>query len=170
MIFDLLTPPEGPRGRGKKKFDVACPIHVSNSHTKFGWISSNGLGGDSITDRRTDGVAYNIPFAFLKKRGDNYCAFIKDAVAVQHSDWPRAKWDYAYCCKKGVVNNWTIHDKLWGYGLAAIFWSFVTEAKFGLPLSSSGVFKEFEMHQQKFFWRKLESQAGKRMCTNQKLA
>ena len=23
------------------------PIHVSNSHTKFGWMSSNGLGGDS---------------------------------------------------------------------------------------------------------------------------
>ena len=27
---------------------------MSNSHTKFGWISSNGLGGDSITDGRTD--------------------------------------------------------------------------------------------------------------------
>ena len=27
---------------------------MSNSHTKFGLISSNGLGGDSITDRRTD--------------------------------------------------------------------------------------------------------------------
>ena len=71
MIFDLLTPPQGPRGRGQKKFDIARPIHVSNSHTKFGWISSNGLGGDSITDRQTDGGDYNIPFAFLKKRGDN---------------------------------------------------------------------------------------------------
>ena len=68
-----------PGGGAKKKFDVARPIHVSNSHTKFGWISSNGLGGDSITDRRTDGQTdgrtdgrdYNIPFAFLKKRGDN---------------------------------------------------------------------------------------------------
>ena len=28
MIFDLLTPPQGPRRRGEKKFDVACPIHV----------------------------------------------------------------------------------------------------------------------------------------------
>ena len=36
-------------------YDVAHPIHVSNSHTKFGWISSNGLGGDSVTDGRTDG-------------------------------------------------------------------------------------------------------------------
>ena len=55
MIFDLLTPPQGPRGPDQKKFDVARPIYVSNSHTKFGWISSNGLGEDSITDRRTDG-------------------------------------------------------------------------------------------------------------------
>ena len=92
MIFDLLTPPQGPRGRGQKKFDVARPIHVSNSHTKFGWISSNGLGGDSITDRRTDGRTdrrtdgrtdgqtdggdCNIPFAFLKKRGENNMLFI----------------------------------------------------------------------------------------------
>ena len=71
MLFDLLAPPQGPRGRGQKKFDVAHPIHVSNSHTKFGWISSNGLGGNSITDRwtdkQTDGGDYNIPFA------DKYC-------------------------------------------------------------------------------------------------
>ena len=53
MIFDILTPPQGPRWLGQKKFAVACPIHVSNSITKFGWISSNGLGGDSITDRPT---------------------------------------------------------------------------------------------------------------------
>ena len=53
MIFDILTPPQCPRGRGKKN-DVACPIHVSNSYVKFGSILLNGLGGDSITDRRTD--------------------------------------------------------------------------------------------------------------------
>ena len=53
MIFDLLTPPQGPRG-GAKKNAVARPFHVSKSHTKFGWIASNGLG-DSIKDRRTDG-------------------------------------------------------------------------------------------------------------------
>ena len=80
MIFDLLAPPQGLRGRGQKKCAVAHPIHVSNSHTKFGWISSNGLGGDSLTDgwtdrwtdRRTDGGDCNIPDAFLKKRGDKY--------------------------------------------------------------------------------------------------
>ena len=75
MIFDLLAPPQGARGRGQKKCAVAHPIHVSNSHTKFGWISSNGLGGDSVTDGRTDGRTdggdCNIPDAFLKKRGDN---------------------------------------------------------------------------------------------------
>ena len=56
MIFDLLIPPQGPRGWGQKKFYVASPIHVSNSHTKFGWILSNGLGGDSIMDRQQDGI------------------------------------------------------------------------------------------------------------------
>ena len=55
MIFDLLAPPPGPRGAGPKKCGVAHLIHVNNSHTKFGWISSNGLGGDSVTDGRTDG-------------------------------------------------------------------------------------------------------------------
>ena len=54
MIFDLLAPPPGPRGRGPKKCAIAYLIHVTNSHTKFGWISSNGLGGDSVTDGRTD--------------------------------------------------------------------------------------------------------------------
>ena len=43
------------------------PIHVSNSHTKFGWILSNGLGGDSIKDRQKDGGDNNIPGAFLRK-------------------------------------------------------------------------------------------------------
>ena len=38
-----------------KKCAVARPIHVSNSHTKFDWISSNGLDGDSMTDGRTNG-------------------------------------------------------------------------------------------------------------------
>ena len=46
LIFD---PFPGPWGR-VKKYAAAC-----NSHTKFGWISSNGLGGDSITDRLTHG-------------------------------------------------------------------------------------------------------------------
>ena len=80
MIFDLLAPYQGPRGRGQKKCVVARPIHVSNTHTKFGWISSNGLGEDSVTDGRTDGQTdgrtdggdCNIPNAFLKKRGDKY--------------------------------------------------------------------------------------------------
>ena len=76
MLFDLLTPPQGPRGRGQKFLTVARLIHVSNSHTKFGSISSRGLGGYSITDRRTDRGNYNISFAFLKKRGDNVCLFV----------------------------------------------------------------------------------------------
>ena len=38
-------------------------------------------------------------------------------------------------------DDWTFYEKPWGIGLAAIFWSFVAEAKFGLPLSSSGVLR-----------------------------
>ena len=45
---DLLIPQQGPRGRGQIVFAVAHAINVSNSHTKYGWISYNGLG-DSIT-------------------------------------------------------------------------------------------------------------------------
>ena len=72
MLFDLLAPPQGPRGRAKK-CTVARPIYVSDSHTKFGWISSNGLGGNNVTDGRTDrqsggrmdGGEFNIPIAFF---------------------------------------------------------------------------------------------------------
>ena len=66
--------------------------------------------------------------------------------------------------------NGRFYDKPWGIGLAAIFRSFVAEAKFGFPLTSSGVFKEFETRQQKKKWRKLESSAGKVSVQNQKLA
>ena len=70
-----MAPPQGPMGWGQngaqKKCAVAHPIYVSNPHTKFGWISSNGLGGDSVTDGQTDKGDCNIPDAFLKKRGDN---------------------------------------------------------------------------------------------------
>ena len=54
-------------------------------------------------------------------------------------------------------------------GLAVIFRSFVAEVKFALPLSSSGVFKEFETRQQKKSWCKLESPAGKCMRTKPKV-
>ena len=59
--------PKAPGGGAKRKFAVARPIHVSNSHTKLGWILSKGLGGDSIMDGQTEGGDYNIPFAFFKK-------------------------------------------------------------------------------------------------------
>ena len=60
--------PRAPGGGAKKKFDVAHPIHVSNSHTKFCWISSNCLGGDSITDGWTDGRRrLQYPLCFFKK-------------------------------------------------------------------------------------------------------
>ena len=60
MIFDLLAP----GGGAKNKCAVAHPIHVSNSHTKFGLISSNGLGGDNVTDGRRQ---LQYPRRFFKK-------------------------------------------------------------------------------------------------------
>ena len=67
------------------------------------------------------------------------------------------------------TDDWTFYDEPWGIWLAAIFWSFVAEAKLGLPLSSSGDFKEFETRQQKKNWRKLESPAEKVCVQNQTL-
>ena len=45
MIFDLLAPPQGPRGWGPKKCAVACAIDVSYSHTKSGRISEKKFFG-----------------------------------------------------------------------------------------------------------------------------
>ena len=64
MIFNLLTPLQGPRKRSPQKCAVARPIHVSNTHNTFGWISSNGLGGDTLTDRRTDVL---VGFFYVRK-------------------------------------------------------------------------------------------------------
>ena len=36
---------------------------AKHTHTKFGWISSNGLGGNSVTEGRSDGGDCNIPIA-----------------------------------------------------------------------------------------------------------
>ena len=69
-----------------------------------------------------------------------------------------------------LTDDWTFYDKPWGIRLATIFCSFVAAAIFGLLLSSSGVFKEFETRQQKKKLRKLESPAGKVRIQNQKLA
>ena len=60
-----------------------------------------------------------------------------------------------------LSDEWTFYDEPWGIGLEAIFRSFVVDAKFGLLLSSSGLFKEFETRQRKKIWHKLESSAGK---------
>ena len=73
MIFNPLIPSLGPRLQGQK-CAVASPIHVSNSQTKFGWNSSNGLGRDSIAegqrDRQMEAITIS-PSLFFKKGGDN---------------------------------------------------------------------------------------------------
>ena len=57
--------PQGPRGR--EKCAIAHPIHVSNLHTKFSRISSNGLGGDSVTDGQMEAIAVSRSPFFKKK-------------------------------------------------------------------------------------------------------
>ena len=57
MIFDLLTPPQ--------ECDVARPIHVNNSHIKFGWTSSDGLRRESMIDGQTAEVITIFPLFLL---------------------------------------------------------------------------------------------------------
>ena len=52
------------------------PLHVSNSHAKFGWISSNGLGGDSLTDGRTE--------AILKSMGIMSMDYKRKSITIIH--------------------------------------------------------------------------------------
>ena len=54
-----------------QKCDFACPIHMSNSHTKFGLILSNSLGGDSVADVRMEAIAISPLLLFLKRRYNN---------------------------------------------------------------------------------------------------
>ena len=70
MIFDLFCPSPGPQVVGPKICAVARPILVSYSHTKFGWIWSNGLG-DSMTDRRMDRQTF---WSLPRERGKKNCA------------------------------------------------------------------------------------------------
>ena len=60
MIFNLLTP----RGWGHKCAS-AHPIHVNNSKTEFGRISSDGLRGDRITYGEMDGRLETITISLL---------------------------------------------------------------------------------------------------------
>ena len=42
-------------GRTEKNVAFAHPCHEGKLCSKFGRIPSSGIGGDSVTDRRTDG-------------------------------------------------------------------------------------------------------------------
>ena len=57
-----------PGGGAKNKHALARPTRVSKPLTKFGWILSSGLGGDNITDRRTEAITIS-PTLFLKSVG-----------------------------------------------------------------------------------------------------
>ena len=54
----INSPPQGSEG-GAKSVLLHTPS-MRETHTKFGWISSIGLGGDSVTVGRTDRGDYNI--------------------------------------------------------------------------------------------------------------
>ena len=76
MIFDRLTFPSVP-GSGAQKCAIKRPIHGSNSHNKVGWISSNGLGGETITDGRADGrTDVLVGFFMLEKEPTKQMRFI----------------------------------------------------------------------------------------------
>ena len=79
MLLDLLAPPQGTKGGGAKtKCAVARPINVSNSHTKFGWISSNFLGGDRVTDGRR---RLQYPQRFFLKKSVGIITYHDDGTA-----------------------------------------------------------------------------------------
>ena len=86
---------------------------MSNSHTKFGWISSNGLGGDSITDGRTDGRTdggnNNMPFAFKKKGGDKYALnlTLNEPITTAAND----NFCDIYIGNKSWYFMWIVHQK-----------------------------------------------------------
>ena len=71
-----FSPSPGPKNSETNNCAVDYPTHVSNSHTKFGWISSNGLGEDSMDVEQTNGKMdsgdCNIPMAFIIKAWENH--------------------------------------------------------------------------------------------------
>ena len=86
MISDLLTPPQDLRGRGRKMFAVARPIHVSTKVT----LTPNLVGicpMNGRTDGQTDEGDDNIPFAFSKKRGNNYKLVLKQKIGTQKTSF-----------------------------------------------------------------------------------
>ena len=75
MIFDLLAPPQGPRGGGAKKM-CRCTPHSREQPTHQIWLDFVQQFRRRYRDRRTDGGDCNIPDAFLKKRGDKKYCFV----------------------------------------------------------------------------------------------
>ena len=75
MIFDLFGPRNGSRGRDQICYAVAHPIHASNSHTKFGLMSSNGFGGDSIKVGRMNRILKPRHPQVATLTSDMFCIF-----------------------------------------------------------------------------------------------
>ena len=92
MIFDLLAPPQGPRGRGPKHGAGACAIHVSNSHTKSGWISKKIF----LTPQTPNGTPKSDPWGMTqatkwKSRLIYYISFMCEKT---HKVWLKNLWNW----------------------------------------------------------------------------
>ena len=82
------------------------------------------------------------------------------------SDWPRANVIAPTAVRKVLFNNSGILWQTLGHQISGNLLIICGGSQIWILLSSPGVFNEFETRQQKIFWRKLESPAGK--CTRTK--
>ena len=102
---------------------------MSNSHIKFGQILSNGLGGDSITDGRMDGLRrLQQPLTFFLKKSVGitnlrYCSimagYINTSIALSNS---KPIWDLYFLCKHfqvAVVLSSDLNDPI---SIPRCFW------------------------------------------------
>ena len=108
MIFDLLAPPQGPRGRGPKNGAVEYAIHVSNSHTKSGWFS-----GKNFFDPTTPhGTPKSHPWGMTQaaKWKSRLICFISFICEKTHKVWFKNLWNW--------LSNWNlmIFNDIWPFG------------------------------------------------------
>ena len=102
MIFYLLIPPQGPGGGSA----VACPIHASNIHTKFGLE-------DCILDRQTKGIEFSTlstPKTHATEWKPHSICFMSFICENIDKVWYKHLWDWL--CNWLCEWNWMIFDLL----------------------------------------------------------
>ena len=88
-------------------------------------------------------------------------SIIKDVIAVQHSDWPRANAITPTAVGKVLFKNFDILCQTLGHRISGDLLIFCGRSQIRTPAVLFRCFNEFETRQQKIFWRKLESESGK---------